>query len=146
MDNPEFVLENKTNKLFCDFVIEADHLISARGSDLVIDNNKKKKRTGWKVDFVISPDNRVKLKESEKRDKYLNLARELKKAMEHDGDSSLGTFPKRMVKENRRLGNQKTSGDHPDYSIIKISQNTWKSLGDLRRLSVSQTPVKKAIS
>ena len=31
------------------------------------------------VDFAVSADNRVKLKESEKRNKYLDLARELKK-------------------------------------------------------------------
>ena len=35
------------------------------------------------------------------------------------------------------LGN-KTNGDHPNYSIIKISQNTKKSPGDLRRLAVTQ--------
>ena len=31
------------------------------------------------VDFAIPADHRVKLKESEKKDKYLDLARELKK-------------------------------------------------------------------
>ena len=40
------------------------------------------------------------------------------------------------------LGNKKTSGNHPNYSIIKISQNTEESPGDARRLDVSQTPVK----
>ena len=40
-----------------------------------------------------------------------------------------------------RLGNKKTSGDHPDNSIIETSQNTEKSAGDLRRLAVTQTPV-----
>ena len=34
-----------------------------------------------------------------------------------------------------RLGNRRTNRDHPDYSIIKIGQNTWKSL-------VTQTPVR----
>ena len=29
---------------------------------------------------------RIKLKESEKKDKYLDLARELKKTMEHEGN------------------------------------------------------------
>ena len=38
--------------------------------------------------------------------------------------------------------NQRTSGDHPDYNIIKISQNTENSPGVLRRLAVIQTPVK----
>ena len=34
------------------------------------------------MDFVVPADHRVKIKEREKRDKYLDLARELKKAME----------------------------------------------------------------
>ena len=33
------------------------------------------------------------------------------------------------------------SGDHPDYSITEIGQNTEKSPGDLRRLAVTQGPV-----
>ena len=39
------------------------------------------------MDFAISADHRIKLKESKKRDKYLDFARELKKTMEHEGDS-----------------------------------------------------------
>ena len=42
-------------------------------------NNQQKKRTCKIVDFAVSADHRVKLKESEKKDKYLDLARELKK-------------------------------------------------------------------
>ena len=38
------------------------------------------------MDFAISADRMVKMKESEKRDKYLDLARELKKRMEQEGD------------------------------------------------------------
>ena len=34
------------------------------------------------------------------------------------------------------------SGDHPNYCITEISQNTDKSPGDLRRLAVTQTSVK----
>ena len=42
-------------------------------------NNHKKKRI-WKiVDFAVPEDHRIKLKECDKRDKYLDLARELKK-------------------------------------------------------------------
>ena len=40
------------------------------------------------------------------------------------------------------LGNKRTSGDHPNYSIVKISQNTEKSTGGLRRFIVTQTPVR----
>ena len=39
------------------------------------------------------------------------------------------------------LGNKRTSGEHLNYSIIEIDQNTEGSPGDLRRLVVSQTPV-----
>ena len=41
-------------------------------------NNKKKKRTSKMVDFAVPADHRVKLKENEKKDKYQDLARELK--------------------------------------------------------------------
>ena len=48
-------------------------------------NNNKKKRT-WKiVDFAVSADRRVKLKECEMKDKHLDLARELKKDLEIEG-------------------------------------------------------------
>ena len=43
---------------------------------------------------------------------------------------------------NGRLGNKRASRDHSDYSLIKIVQNTKKSPGDLKRLAVSQTPVR----
>ena len=38
------------------------------------------------------------------------------------------------------IGNKRTSGDYLNDSIVKISQNTEKSPGDLRRLAVTQTP------
>ena len=57
--------------------MQPDYLISARRRDLVIVN--KKTRTYRIVDFAISANHKVKIKESEKREKYLNLARELKK-------------------------------------------------------------------
>ena len=38
------------------------------------------------MDFAVPIDNRVRLKESEKRDKYLDLAREVKKNIEHESD------------------------------------------------------------
>ena len=55
---------------------------------------------------------------------------------------ALETIPKGLVKRAGRLGNERTSGDHPDCSIIKIGQNTEKSPGVLRRLAVTQTPVR----
>ena len=78
MHNPAPVLENATHKLLWDFNIQTDHLIPDRRPDLII-INKKKKRTCKIVDFAVPADHRIKLKECEKKDKYLNLARELKK-------------------------------------------------------------------
>ena len=59
-----------------DFEIQKDHVISARQPDLIIIN--KKKRTCRIVDFAAPANHIVKLKEGEKKDKYLDLARELK--------------------------------------------------------------------
>ena len=42
-------------------------------------NQQKKKRIFKIVDFAVPADHRINLKESEKKDKYLDLARELKK-------------------------------------------------------------------
>ena len=39
------------------------------------------------MDLAISADHRIKIKENEKRYKYADITRELKKAMEHEGDS-----------------------------------------------------------
>ena len=50
-------------------------------------NNQQKKRICKIVDFAVPADHRIKLKESENQDKYLDLARESKKTMEHEGDN-----------------------------------------------------------
>ena len=42
-------------------------------------NQQKKKRNCRIVNFAVPTDHRVKLKESEKKDKYFDLARELEK-------------------------------------------------------------------
>ena len=77
MHNPTAVLENDTRKLLGDFDVHTDHLISARRPDLIKIN--KKKRNCKIVDFAVPAVHRIKLKECEKKDKYLDLARELKK-------------------------------------------------------------------
>ena len=92
MHNLESFLENETHKILWDFEIQTGHLISARRPDLVIVNKKKPKQKKQKTkkqnkknrtcrtgDFAVPADNWVKLKESVKKDKYLELTRELKK-------------------------------------------------------------------
>ena len=82
MHNPASVLENDTHKHLWDFDIQTDHLILARRPDHIVINKKKKKkkekRTCKIVDFAL-PADWIKLKESEKKDKYLDLVKEFKK-------------------------------------------------------------------
>ena len=77
MHNPAPVLENDSHKLLWNFNIQTDHLIPARRPDLIIIN--KKKRICKIFDFAVPSDHRINMKECEKKDKYLDLARELKK-------------------------------------------------------------------
>ena len=72
MHKQESVLENETHKILWYFEIHTDHLISTRKSDLAI-IDKKNCRT---EDFTFPADLREKIKENEKRDKYLELLRE----------------------------------------------------------------------
>ena len=41
-----------------------------------------------------------------------------------------------------KLGNMRASGNHPNSNIIKLCLKTGKSPGDLRKLTVTQTPVR----
>ena len=67
------------------FYKHTDHLISATIPALIIIN--KKNRTCKIIDFAVPADHRIKLKECEKKDNYLDLARKLKKTIEHEGDN-----------------------------------------------------------
>ena len=49
------------------------------------------------MDFTVPADHRVKLKENEKWDKYLDLTRELKKTVEHESDGALVTITKGLM-------------------------------------------------
>ena len=100
------------------------------------------------MDFDVPADLRVKVKEIEKKDKYLNLARELKNALKHEGDivTKCSWCTRKNSQEittgTGRLGNKRKSEDHPNYRIIKISKNTEESPSDLQRFAVTQTPGK----
>ena len=85
MHNPAPVLKKDTHKILWDFDIKTEQLTLARRPDLIVINNKKK--TCKIVDFAVQADHRIKLKECENRDEYLDLVRELKKNMEHEGDN-----------------------------------------------------------
>ena len=93
-------------------------------------------------------DHRVKLKETEKKDKYQDLARELKKTVEHESVVYINCSwcfwysHQRINKGTGGLVNKRKNEDHPNNCITEIGQNTEKSPGDLRRLSLTQTQVK----
>ena len=55
---------------------------------------------------------------------------------------AFGTVTKGLLKGLEDFGSWRPSGDHPNQSIIENGENTEKSPGDLRRLAVTQTPVK----
>ena len=101
--------------------------------------NNKKRRT---CKIMVFADHTLKLKECEKKDKYLGLARELKNLW----NMKVTFIPiviiaprivtKRLIK---RLGNKRTNGGHPNNCIIDIGKDTEKSPGNLRRLAATQT-------
>ena len=80
------------------------------------------------MDFSVPADHRVKLKENEKRDKYLDLARELKKTVKHEGDTNCNWCTwndlQGLSKRAGRVRNRRMSGDYPNYSIVEVGQNT----------------------
>ena len=71
-----------------------------------------------------------------------------KKIVEHESDDYTNHnfcswySQQRIGTRTGEIGNKRTSGDHPNYSFIKIDQNTEKRPGDLWRLVVTQNPVK----
>ena len=98
-----------------DFEIQMDHLILMRRSDLEIIN--KKQNTCCLVDLAILVNHKVKIKESKKRNKYCDLARELKKLLNMKVMvipiiiGALGTIPKFLeggLEESEIRGSVKT--------------------------------------
>ena len=72
--------------------------------------------------------------------------------MEHKSDDYIhcdwcSWYSHRSIgKRTRGLGNNRISGYHQNYSIIKIGHNTEKSAGDLSTLTVTGTPDKDITS
>ena len=77
------VFKKMRHKILWDFDIQMHHLIPAR-------------RPYHLIDFAFPADYRVKMKESKKLYKYLDLARELKKNVEYEGDSAYETVLKSL--------------------------------------------------
>ena len=138
MHNPEFVQENETQKLRWNFKIQMDILILTRRLKLLIFNNNKK-RTNKIVDLAVPANHRKKLKEKNKKDKYLDLDSELEKLWNMKVTviqiviGAIDTVTKWLIKGLEEL-EIRGRGDNSNNSIVVICQNTEKNPGDMRRL------------
>ena len=104
MHKPEFVSEKETHRVLKNFEIQMDHPKWAWRPNSVLIKKKKELVILW---ILLFQQTTVKLKESEKMDKYLDLARELKKLQNMKVTvilfvvGALGTVPRGLEK---RLG------------------------------------------
>ena len=111
-------------------------------------NNQQKKRTFKIVDFAVLADHKVKWKESEKKVLVSRPCYEIAETVERKSyvykkcNSCSWYSHKRIIKGTGGLENKRPSGNHSKYSSIETDQYTEKSPGDLKRLVVTQTPVK----
>ena len=80
MHKTEFIPDNEIHNILLDSEIKTDHLSSTGRSMLML--IKKEKKNLLSNRFCRSGRSQRKIKENEKIDKYLDLARELKKVVE----------------------------------------------------------------
>ena len=133
----------RVNYYYYYFDIYTDHLISARRLDLIIINNKKRELA--KLSTLLSRLTTIKLKECEKKNKYLDLARELKKKLWNMKVtiipiviSAFGTVTKGLQKEledlevGRRVETIQTTALLRTARILRRVLETWGDLLSLR--------------
>ena len=131
MQKPKFVQDITTYKILWDFEIEMDHLIPTKRFLVLI---SKKKGTSYLEDFSVPVDHKVKMKESEKINKYLNLAKELKKLWNKVTvvpitDGALGKVLKIWKKKQEELEIRERA--ETIVKIVKIDENIQMSSEDL---------------
>ena len=99
------------------------------------------------VDFAVPAEHRIKVKECEKKYKYIDLARELRKLWNMQVTivpiviDAFGSVTKRLLKELEDLevdGRVETI----QTTVLLKTARILRSHGDLRRLAVTQTPMK----
>ena len=151
MHNPAPVLENDTHKLLRDFDIHMDHLISARRPNLIIinNNNNSKKENLQNCRLCRPADHWIKLKECEKKDKYLDLARELKMLWNMKATivpiviGAFGTITKGLLKGledlevGRRLETIQTTALLITARVLRRVLETWGDLLSLQWKTIS---------
>ena len=94
------------------------------------------------MDFAVPVDHRIKLKESQKKDKYLNLARELKKLWNMKVTIIpivIGTFGTVNKGLSKGLEDLEVGGRVKTIQTARILRRVLETWGDF---AVTQTPVK----
>ena len=105
---PETVVENEKSKILWDMNIQTDNVIEARRPDVVVID--KANNHCQIIDFAVPYDSRVEQKELEKKEKYQDLARKLKKIWNMKAAvtpvviGALGAIPKKLKKGLQDLG------------------------------------------
>ena len=93
------------------------------------------------VSFAASGDHRIKIKNAKIETSTWNWPGN----QDGNGDTNFNWLfwgsSQKFGKGAGRVGNQRKNHDYPDFSIVVIGQNTKKSLGNLRKLAVTETPV-----
>ena len=147
MHKLESFLDNETYKVLRDFEIQTNYLISARRPDIVKVRTKVN-ITCRKVDFPVSAEHRGKIKESQKRDKYQDLARGLRKLWNMKMTvirivfHAPGTIPKLLI---NGLGDLEIIGqvEHtPTLALVRsgrILRRVLEAWGGLKTLAITQT-------
>ena len=112
-------------------------------------NQQKKKKICKVVDFAVPADHWIKLKESEKRDKYLDLARELKNLRNMKVKiipiviGAFGTVTKEILKglEDLEVGGRvKTIQRTALLKTARILRRVLETWGDLLSLNLQWKP------
>ena len=144
MQNPAPVLENDTQTPMGLWYRNGSPNVSQKTRRY--NNQKKKKEEILQiVDFAVLADHRIKLKECEKRDKYLNLARELKKLWNMKVTiipsviGAFGTVTKGLLKglEDLEVGGRvETIQKAALLKTAKILRRVLETWGDLQSLNL----------
>ena len=104
------------------------------------------------MNFAVPADHRLKLKESEKRNKYLDLARELKKKQKLCNmkmtvilvvAGELGTIPKGLVRglEDLEIRGQVETFQTTTLRSTKILRRTLETWGNLLSLKLQRKTI-----
>ena len=123
MHNPAPVQENDTHKLLWNFDLQTDYLISSRRPDLIIINEKEKLQN-CRICCSRWPQNKTE-KIWIRKDEYLDLARELKKTVEYEGDNytNCDCLLKGLLKG---LDNLEVCGRVKTIQRITFLRTAWK--------------------